>query len=94
MLELKYFLIELTVMGIRATQSIQGLGVDVQGQILRVKKGREKVLKRLEVGGNSLNEYSGAKPEVDGKPYLELLEVLDSPTGKSLDQLCLRIMTM
>jgi hypothetical protein len=66
MLKLKYFLIELTVMGIRATQSIQGWGVDVQGQILRGKKGMEKVLKRLEVGGNSLNKYSLEQPDVTG----------------------------
>jgi hypothetical protein len=77
MLKLKYFLIELTVMGIRATQSIQGWGVDVLGQIPRGRKGMGKELKRLEVGGNSLNESSLEQPDVTGEAEsLELIEAL------------------
>jgi len=68
MLKLKYFLIlGLTVIEIRATQSIQGWEVDVPGQILPRRKGKQKELKRLEVSGNNLNESSLTYPNATGE---------------------------
>jgi len=68
MLKLKYFLIlGLTAIEILATQSIQGWGVDVQGQTLPGKKGKQRELKRLEVSGNNLNESSLTYPDATGE---------------------------
>ena len=68
MLKLKYFLIlELTVIEIQATQSIQVWEVDVQEQTLPGRKGKQRELKRLEVSGNNLNESSLMYPDATGE---------------------------
>ena len=63
-------------MEIRATQSIQGWGVDVQEQTLPGEKGMKKELKRLEVGGNNLNESSLTYPNATGE--IESLEQVEA----------------
>ena len=54
-------------MEIRATQSIQGWGVEVPEQILPGEKGMQKELKRLEVGGNSLDDCPWMQPDANGE---------------------------
>ena len=68
MLKWKYFLVlRLTAVEIRATQSIQGWGVDVPEQTLLGKEGMQRELKRLEVCGNYLNESSLTYPDATGE---------------------------
>ena len=54
-------------MEIRATQSIQDWGADVPELTLPGEKGMQKGLKRLEVGGNYLNESSLTYPDATGE---------------------------
>jgi hypothetical protein len=79
---------------IRATQSIQGWGVDVLQTPLPGKKGMQKELKRLEVSGNSLNESSLMYPDANGEiEGFGQKEARYGTVEKSLDLLCLWIMT-
>ena len=64
-------------MGIRATQSIQDWGANVLEQTLPGEKGMQKEVKRLEVGGNSLDDYPWIQPEANGEStYSEVIGVL------------------
>ena len=64
-------------MEIRATQSIQDWGADVPEQTLPGEKGMQKEVKRLEVGGNSLDDYPWIQPDANGEStYSEGIGVL------------------
>jgi hypothetical protein len=84
----------LTAVEIRATQSIQGWGVDVPEQTLPGEKGMQKEMKRLEVCGNNLNDSSLTYPDAIGEIESFGQEGARYCTvERSLDQLCLWIMT-